>query len=392
MALTVVAKCSHFPQCGGCAIQQLDYADQLILKQAQVEKLFPSFPVEEIIPCESPWEYRNKMEFSFSQNKAGDYFLGLILARTRGHVFNLTECHLVSSWMANLVNEVRAWWIESRLKAFHMHKNTGTLRTLIVREGKRTQNKLIMLTVSGNPEFAPSQKQLNDFLACIKKVLPEDNVSVFLRVQQQIKGQPTQFYEMNLSGPDHIQEILHIYGKALKFKISPTSFFQPNTYQAEKLYTAALDMISDKPREVIYDLYSGTATLSMILAGRAKKVIAIELNPHALFDAQWNLEENGIENVELICGDVGEKLKELPLNPDLVVVDPPRAGLSPKAIEHLLHCKPKEILYISCNPVTQAENLKILCQAGYQLVKVQPVDQFPHTLHIENISYLRLFP
>jgi 23S rRNA (uracil1939-C5)-methyltransferase len=181
----------------------------------------------------------------------------------------------------------------------------------------------------------------------------------------------------------------------LTFKVSPTSFFQPNTLQAQELYSAALNLVSFPKRHVL-DLYAGTATLGMAMAARAERVTAIEINPHACFDAESNKELNGLSNVQILCGDVGKKLEELKgssdfIPPDLIVVDPPRAGLDPAALEHLKQLRPNEILYVSCNPETQAANIQELIQAGYRLATIQPVDQFPHTPHIENIALLKLF-
>lgn len=372
--------CPHAHECGGCRFQDIDYALQLEQKQAVVAQAFPLFSVEPIIPCADPWRYRNKMEFSFSQNKAGDKFLGLILRGSRGKVFNLNECLIASPWFAKTVQSVRGWWEKTHLRAYHFHKGEGTLRTLILREGKRTGEKMAMLTVSGNPRFALTRPDINGFIEAIG----DSSVSIFLRIQQCIKGSPTQFYEMHLGGKDHIKEELHINGERLSFIISPTSFFQPNTLQAEILYAKALGMIT--PSGHLFDLYAGTATIGMILAQKAEKVTSIELNPHAVFDAKANAELNGISNLELICGDVGKVLSEINSVPDLVVVDPPRAGLDALALEHLKRLSPRQILYISCNPISQAANIALL--PDYHILKIQPVDQFPHTPHIENIVLL----
>lgn len=394
-ALRVAPRCAHVPLCGGCSWQQMDYAAQLGEKQRRIQALF-SIECEPIIACEDPWRYRNKMEFSFSQNREGEKFLGLVIAGSRGHVLNLSECHLVSEWYMQLLHNVRAWWNESGLLAYRMN-DTGTLRTLVVREGKRTGDKLVMLTVSGNPAYGISKTQLRGFVEAVKASVPEGNLSIFVRVQQICKGKPTQFFEMVAHGPDHFVEKLSLAldpPVELSFKISPTSFFQPNTFQAEELYSAALNMVSF-PKEHVLDLYAGTATLGMAMAAKAKKVTAIEINPHACFDAQSNKELNGLSNIEIVCGDVGEKLEMLRarsdfIPPDLVVVDPPRTGLDEAALGHLKALRPQQILYVSCNPETQVENIKELVMSGYRLVKVQPVDQFPHTPHIENIALLNL--
>ena len=370
--------CNHLSECGGCTFQQMPYEEQLQQKQAAIEALFPM--AKTIVPCQNPWRYRNKMEFSFSQNKAGDKYLGLIMRSSRGKVFNLHECLLAPSWMAETLQRVKAWWDQTEIPAFHFHRGTGTLRTLTLREGRRTGDRLAMLTVSGDPKYALTRTQLNGFL----KALDNPQMSTFLRVQQCIPKTPTQFFEMHLCGPDHIRDELHLQGRVLSFKISPSSFFQPNTEQAEVLYTKALEMTTSS--SLVYDLYCGTATLGMAFALKAKKVVAIELNPYAVFDARINAEQNQIENITIECGDVGKILATTSDTPDLVIVDPPRPGLDSLALEQLKRLQPRQILYVSCNPATQAKNIAEL--VDYQVVHVQPVDQFPHTKHIENIVLL----
>lgn len=402
--LRVQPRCSHVPLCGGCTWQQMDYSTQLKEKEQRIQKTFAELiqlhqtECKPIIACEDPWQYRNKMEFSFSQNRAGERFLGLIIAGSKGHVMNLKECHLVSEWFISLLNHIRSWWEQSGLSAYRMD-DTGSLRTLIIREGKRTGDKLIMLTVSGNPAYAIPKSALNGFIEAVKASMPEEQwgrLSIFLRIQQIRKKVPTQFFEMHLYGPDHLMEKMHLSLDKpieLRFKISPTSFFQPNTFQAEKLYSEALKMISFPKRHVL-DLYAGTATFGQACAARAEKITAIEINPYACFDAQSNKELNGFNHLEVLCGDVGKKLEELQARsdftlPDLIIVDPPRTGLDAKALDHLKSLRSEEILYISCNPETQASNIKMMSDMGYRLVCIQPVDQFPHTAHIEIIALLR---
>ncbi len=377
--------CVHVPECGGCTSQQIPYGDQLQQKQAEIEKLFDPFnvPIAPILPCKDPWRYRNKMEFSFSQNKAGDRYLGLILRKSRGKVFNLQECLISPPWMAEALIRVRSWWENTSLKAFNFRNGEGCLRTLTLREGRRTGDRLAMLTVSGDPRFALTRAQLNGFV----QALNDPQMSIFLRVQQAISGSPTQFFEMHLSGPDHITEKLHLQDRTLTFKISPTSFFQPNTEQAEILYNQAIEIANMSPHSTVYDLYCGTATLGMAFALKAQQVIAIELNPHAVFDAKANAEVNEISNIDIQCGDVGKLLSQASiLSPDLAIVDPPRPGLDSLALAALKRLQPHHILYISCNPTTQAQNIAEL--TDYQIIYVQPVDQFPHTPHIENIVLL----
>ncbi|MBX9923003.1 MAG: 23S rRNA (uracil(1939)-C(5))-methyltransferase RlmD [Rhabdochlamydiaceae bacterium] len=394
----IEAVCRHAPVCGGCSLQYLKYEKQLFYKEAKIRELFTSLfsgSIDPILPAPLQWNYRNKMEYSFSQNKAGERFLGLMQAGTRGKVENLFECHLSPSWFLQVLSAVKNWWDSSKIAAFHELQNAGSLRTLTLREGKKTGHKMAMLTVSGNPDYALTKEQMSQFAKCVQEVLPEEtSLSIFLRIHQAIRGQPTQFYEILLSGPDHIQEELDIvigpYQKTYRFKISPTAFFQPNTMQAEKLYSQALAIAGMKKRKCVLDLYAGTATLGMVFAPFAEKVIAIELNPYAVFDAQVNQELNEVQNLQVHQGDVAQVLQDLKLQtPDLIVIDPPRIGLSPQAAEIIASLAPLEILYISCAPKEQARDCLFFKQAGYDIVSIQPVDQFPHTIHIENIILLK---
>ncbi|MGD2169584.1 MAG: 23S rRNA (uracil(1939)-C(5))-methyltransferase RlmD [Chlamydiota bacterium] len=392
--------CEHVGICGGCSWQQMDYTAQVQEKERIIQNVFQNYILQEgvqtfpIIKADPIFAYRNKMEFSFSENRAGTKFLGLMIAQAASYVFNVHHCHLARPWVSKTLNAVRAWWESSSLSAYNHHEDTGHLRTLILREAFHSSEKLVLLTVSGNPQFALKKSNIESFLQCIKDTLPKEKVSVFIRVQQIKKNMPTQFFEMHLSGGPYITETFNLSTGSLSFKISPTSFFQPNTYQAEKLYQKSLDLVDTDESSVVYDLYAGTGTLGMAFSKRAKKVIGIELNAHAVCDAKENLELNNIKNMQMHQGDVGKVLVELISQkdfekPDLVIVDPPRAGLDLLAVENIKKLKPKQILYISCNPYTQKENIEQLSDM-YQCKILQPIDQFPHTFHIENIAVLSL--
>lgn len=372
----VEPRCAHARMCGGCCWQQMDYRAQVRIKEERVKAAF-GLDVEPMIACDSPWGYRNKMEFTFSENRAGTKFLGLMIAQAEPYVFNLTECHLVHSWFAETTAAVRSWWEASGLKAFSPLQDAGSLRYLTLREGMRTGQKMVILNVSGNPEYALNREQLDGF------VKAAGDASVFLRIHQTKKGRPTNFFEMHLAGPDHIVEELHLKGGKLSFKISPSSFFQPNTLQAEKLYDTALSFLDET--DLVYDLYCGTGTLAMGASKRARHVVGVELSPEAVIDAEENALRNQVKNVTFHQGDVGQVLSKLNQRPDVVLVDPPRAGLDPLALQNLKNLMPRKIIYISCNPLTQAANIREL---GYQIKKLQPVDQFPHTYHIENVALL----
>jgi len=404
----VPPRCKHFGVCGGCRLQNISYDQELKNKEESIRKCFARFPLEEvkvhpIIPSVSPFEYRNKMEYTFSENKAKDKFLGLMMDFGKGKVLNLTECHLTHSWFIDALSAVRKWWEESDLEAYHAMRNSGALRTLTVREGVRTGDRLVMLTVSGNPKDALSKELLDSFVNCLTEAIePKENegrLSVFVRIQQVAKGMATNFYEMLLYGPDAIHEVLKIKpfadrdAELLTFQVSPTAFFQPNTLQAENLYSKVLQIANISKDAVVYDLYCGTGTLGLCIAKYVKQVVSVEISPESTLDARANATLNNINNIIVITSAVRHILSSedhgVPLpKPDVVLIDPPRPGLDPKALEVLIDLKPEKIVYVSCNPATQVDNIEQLVSSGYRLDSIQPVDQFPQTVHVENIVLL----
>jgi 23S rRNA (uracil1939-C5)-methyltransferase len=401
-------RCKHFGKCGGCRWQHIPYRMQLRVKENAVRRAFaklltPEVAVHPILACDPPWRYRNKMEFSFSNDAQRNRYLGLMLHQSRGRVMNVEECHLVNPWMVDALQSVRQWWGETDLQAYHPPSNAGSLRTLITREGITTGDRMVMLTVSGNPEFALKQQQIEKFKAFIREAVepvhPDRHLSIFLRIQQIAKGSRTNFYEMLLHGSDVIREVLQIEDRlgepplSLQFRISPSAFFQPNTRQAEKLYSRAFQMAAIPPGGVVYDLYCGAGALGLCAARRARRVVGIEISPEAALDARTNASANKLDNVTILTGSVGAVLTQIAGQehypaPDAVLVDPPRMGLDPESLEEIVKLKAPTVVYISCNPSTQAANIEELCGKGYRLRAIQPVDQFPQTIHIENIAIL----
>ncbi len=384
----IPAKCSHFGTCGGCRFQQISNEKQLQLKINYIQQCFPNTPFK-ILPPINQWNFRNKMEYTFSNDAAKNQYLGLILAGSRGKVLNLTECHLTNPWFIETLKAARNWWKQSDLNAYHPSSNTGSLRTLTLREGIKTGERMAILTVSGNPEFALKRHHLAEFTQAIKE--STENVSIFLRIHQIIKGKPTQFFDMLLHGPDHITEKLN----DMTFTISPSAFFQPNTIMAEQLYSHAINMAGNLANKVVYDLYCGTGTIGICIAKIAKEVVGIELSADSAYDARNNAALNKLDNITIYTGTVEDKLQEIHEKnlhppPHLVIVDPPRVGLDPRAIQHLKDLKPPKILYISCNPTTQAKNIAELLSFGYSIIDMHAIDQFPHTPHIENIALLSI--
>lgn len=393
----VEPRCPHFGSCGGCSWQHISYEEQVGYKQAFIENFFRELiddlsVLRPIIGAPSPWNYRNKMEFSFSQDREGHRFLGLMLAGRRGKVFNLHTCHLASPWFAESVGAVRHWWESTSLSAYNPVSNQGTLRNLTLRESKTTGEKMAILTVSGRADYAIRTRELKQFQA----LFDGSDTSLFLRIHQAIKGQPTEIYEMHLQGPETIRERLSVRLKSqdkaseIDFHISPAAFFQPNTLQAERLYIEALELAGLREEDVVYDLFCGTGTLGLLAARFVKSVIGIEISEEASLDGRENIKVNGLKNVEIVTGSVSEVLegKRGFALPTLIFLDPPRAGLDPKSLEEVAALNCQRIVYISCNPKTQVRDVKAFLEKGYQLMAIQPIDQFPETPHIENIAYL----
>lgn len=373
----VEARCKHAFLCGGCSWQTMDYSVQTERKQKLLCKLFGK-GVAPIITCKDPWSYRNKMEFTFSENRAGTRFLGLMIAHAEPFVFNLEECHIAPSWMEESLQRVRVWWEASGLKAYHPHHNRGVLRYLTLRASVRGGQKMAILNVSQEWE----EKDEEGFARAMG-----EGFSLFIRTHQTQKGVPTHFTEKKLAGDSYMVEELHLKKGKLRFKISPSSFFQPNTLQAEILYETALQFLDGE--RLVYDLYCGAGTLSLAASLYGEEVIGIELNPQAICDAQENARLNQRKNVRFFQGDTGAVLAQLDGKPNAVIVDPPRAGLDENALNQIIKLAPEKIIYVSCNPLTQSENIRVLEQGGYSLISVQGVDQFPHTPHIESVAFLR---
>ena len=377
--------CPHFGTCGGCLIQHLDYEEEALWKEERIKKLFECFEVEKFYPIlKAPkmQGWRNKMEFTFSPNGAA----GLHRFFGKRSVFETTNCSLGPPWFQEALTAFQAFQKEQGLSGFNSYSNEGSLRTLTVRNGFKSNQRMVVMTVSGNHQFAWNKGQIEAYKEKAKTL---GITSLYLVIHQAVRGQPTQLFEMHLQGSDVIEEGMKIGDKELVFQISPKAFFQPNPEQAEKLYAKAFELLDLQGDEVLYDLFAGTATLGLFGALFAKEVFSIELSPEACLDAESNKVKNNIQNIKIIQGDVYEILNKNSLpKPDVLMIDPPRVGLTPKALETIIGLNAQKIAYISCNPNTQKENLYPLLEAGWRIRAIQPVDQFPRSPHVENIALL----
>lgn len=383
----VEAPCEDVPRCGGCVFQSFDYKKQLEYKLSYITSLFLEEKdlITSIYSSPKIFGYRSKMDFSFSQNKNFEKFLGLTQAKGHGRVMMTKHCHLATLWMNEILKKAQVAFLNSNFVPYD-RKGHGDVRSLIVRQPAFSQEKMVILEVVAHGDSQIKKQQIDQFLKAI--IGDAKDVSCFLRIVQMIPKIPTQIYEMHLCGPLHIYETLKIEDRDLKFKISPSAFFQPNSYSAQLLFNEIARIVKSLDVKKVCDLFCGTGTISLCIAPYVESCIGIELNPYAIFDALENKELNRVSNVEFIAQDAHDYIKQTNEVFDLVIVDPPRPGLGLKACKLLEKFQAPYILYVSCNPKTQAIDVKELKQSGYKVCMVQPLDQFPHTNHVENIILL----
>jgi 23S rRNA (uracil1939-C5)-methyltransferase len=381
----VHALCAHFPACGGCRFQDLAYDAQLDAKHEQVREALRRIggiaepPVEPIVPAESQFFYRNKLEYSFTAAPEGPA-LGFHRAGRWDEVLEIDKCWLTTDLGNAIRGAVRDWAREERLEAYGQAEHSGYLRHLVVREGRNTGQVLIQLVTAAGERFDRDQ-----FVEVLRR-FPEVR-SIHWAVNEtpaEVTNLPTTL----LWGDDAIEEQLC----GLRFRVRPNAFLQTNTAMAERLYALAGEFAGLTGGETVYDLYCGIGTIGLTLASRALTVWGVEVSEESVACALENAELNGITNAAFFAGETADSLAELSEragNPDVVVVDPPRAGLSNKAVRRLGRLEALKIVYVSCNPTTLAGNVKELAASwGYRLERVQPVDMFPHTPHVESVALL----
>jgi 23S rRNA (uracil1939-C5)-methyltransferase len=376
----------------GAPWQVLPYERQLAEKESQVrdalERLggFEDPPVEAIVPAVEQWRYRNKLEYSFGagadpplRGAGGELVLGFHRAGRWNEIDDVTEDVLASERVDEVRERVKAWCRAEGLTAWDRRDGSGFLRNLVVREGTRTGVLQARLVTSAG-----------DFRA--DELAEAAGADSFLWTRTGGVSETTREGETRqVRGPLKIVEELDALGARLRFEVSPEAFFQVNTPMAERLYGSAAELAGLTGRERVFDLFSGIGTIALALATAAGEVWGIEVVERAVADAARNARLNAIDNARFYAGDVRTSLRPLVEQagqPDVVVVDPPRAGLSAKIVRRVLETEPKRIVYVSCNPTTLAPNARQMADAGYRLVTVRPVDMFPQTPHIECVALL----
>ena len=377
--------CPHFGICGGCFYQTVSYENQLKIKEGMVRDLLKDYVNDDI------WEeikgspkvhgYRNKMEFSFGDEvKDGPLALGMHKKNTFHDIVNITDCQIVDNDYNLIVKCALNIAQQMELPFYHKMRHEGYFRHLVVRRAESSGDILVNIVTTSQVEA--DLTKLRDTLL----ELPlSGKIIGILHTTNDSLADVVQADKIDiLYGQDYFYE--EILG--LKFKISPFSFFQTNTLGAEVLYKTARDFVGETKDKVIFDLYSGTGTIAQMLAPVAKKVVGVEIVEEAVEAAKVNAELNGLDNCEFIAGDVLKVVDELEDKPDFIVLDPPRDGIHPKAIQKIIDFGVEQMVYISCKPTSLARDLEVFEAAGYKVKRATAVDQFPNTVHIETVVLL----
>lgn len=382
--------CKSFPDCGGCMYQTMDYSDQLSMKASQVKALLdtalrnagqPEYEFEGILGSPQQWAYRNKMEFSFGDEyKDGPLSLGLHKKGSTYDILTTDDCKIVHPDFGIILSCVLKYFQENPAPFYKKIQHTGYLRHLLIRRAQTTGEILVNLVTTSQEVH-----DLNTLKENILQLPLEGKVVGILHIINDSLADVVQNDETRiLYGQDYFYESI----LGLKFKISPFSFFQTNSLGAEVLYTAARNYIGDTKDMTVFDLYSGTGTIAQILAGVAKKVIGVEIVEEAVEAAKENAKLNQLENCQFIAGDVLKVLGHIKEKPDFIVLDPPRDGIHPKALEQIIDYGVQRMVYISCKPTSLARDLEVLVKRGYRVEKVKCVDMFPNTIHVETVVLL----
>ena len=400
--------CQHFGLCGGCKWQQMDYQWQLYYKQKQVKDNLDrigkvEYPeIRPILGCEKQYYYRNKLEYAFSNRKwltdgapSGTYSeddckgLGFHLPQLFDRVVDVENCYLQADPSNDIRMFVRQFSMEHGLSYYNVRHHEGLMRNLVIRCNAKGEFMVILVVNEENDcirhELIPAlEKRFPQIVSLLLIINNKFNDVINDLPFECLKGEPYLIETMASPRPGFPD---------LKFRVGPVSFFQTNVYQAERLYKAAFDLADVKGDELMYDLYTGTGTIAQYFSRFVKRVVGVEYVEEAIADAKVNAGLNGIENCTFYAGDMAkiftDEFIEANGKPDFIVTDPPRAGMAEKVVEQLLKIRAPKMVYVSCNPATQARDLQLL-SAAYEIKAVQPVDMFPHTQHVENITLLEV--
>lgn len=407
-----IPRCEHFGICGGCKWQNLPYEEQLKAKQKQVfDQLtrIGKIDLPEFLPIlgsVKQFEYRNKLEFGFSNKRwltneqvaSGETFsnmnaVGFHITGAFDKIYPIEKCHLMDDLHNRLRNAIRDYAFEHELSFYDLRAQHGLLRDMMIRNSNTGEWMLLIqfgntIDTRNGADAWELTEEGRDLMQYIADTFPEITSLLWVynpKCNDTFGDLPVHVFK----GNDHIYETM----EELRFKVGPKSFYQTNTEQAYHLYCVARDFANLTGNELVYDLYTGTGTIANFVARKAKKVIGIEYVPEAIEDAKVNSEINGIDNTLFYAGDMKDILTEEFISkhgrPDVIITDPPRAGMHEDVVNTILQARPKRIVYVSCNPATQARDLALM-DAQYKVAAVRPVDMFPHTPHVENVVLLEV--
>lgn len=386
--------CPHFGICGGCTYISLPYKEQLSIKEKQVKDLLDSvlckqetpYIFESIKPSPKEYEYRNKMEFSFGDEvKDGPLSLGMHKRGSFYDVVKVDNCQIVDEDYRKILTTTLEYFDKLKASFYHRLRQEGYLRHLLVRKASKTGEILIALVTTTQETY-----ELQDYVQTLLSLELDGKIVGILHTKNDSLADVVKSDEtVTLYGQDYFYEEL----LGLKFKISEFSFFQTNSFGAEVLYQTVRDYIGDlsggkEPDKIVYDLYSGTGTIAQLMAPVSKKVIGVEIVEEAVVAARENARLNGLTNCEFIAGDVLKVLDDIEEKPDFIILDPPRDGIHPKAIQKIIDYDVDRMIYISCKPTSLVRDLEILLERGYVATKVTCVDQFPWTANVETVVLL----
>lgn len=397
----VASQCSHFGTCGGCKWQHFDYTQQLHHKENSVRQSIRRIAkddeekVDSILGGEDLYNYRNKLEYSFASKRwltieeirSGKNFdhergLGFHISGAFDKVLNIEQCHLQDDYSNTIRNTLRDLAAKHDWSYYDIRNHKGLLRNIMVRNSSLDQ--WMVTIIYGSDDL----KKIEEVNAALQAALPKVDSWHYI-INLKANSSIADLASRHISGPTHIEEQLG----EIVYRISPKSFFQTNSKQAKVLYDTAVELADIQGHELVYDLYTGTGSIALYLAQSCKHVVGIEVIPEAINDAVVNAERNDISNATFLVGDVKDVLdptfEQRHGAPDIVITDPPRAGMHQDVVDTLLSLASPKIVYISCNPSTQARDI-LLLKEKYDLQKVVPVDMFPHTSHIESVALLTL--
>lgn len=383
----IAPNCIHLPDCGGCTYQSIPYHDQLSLKEQQVKKLFRDANISSNrwIPIQgSPreWAYRNKMEFNFGDaRKDGPLELGMHKKGAYYDIVTVDRCQIVDEDFTKILKTVIEYFRGKGTAYYKKMSHKGVLRHLVIRKAANTKEILINLVTTTQESL-----ELGELSQKLQNLKLEGEIKGFLHTLNDGLADIVQSDETKIIwGQDYFTEVL----LGLQFKISAFSFFQTNSLGAEELYSIVRQFAGNTKDKIVFDLYCGTGTIAQIMSPIAKEVIGIEIVEEAVEAARENAVLNGLDNCKFIAGDVLQAVDKLDQKPDLIILDPPRVGIHPKALKKIIDFGAKEMIYVSCKPTSLVRDLEVLMRCGYEVKQVQCMDMFPMTPHVETVVKLQ---